>query len=56
MFVFIPGSIPPVRFGPAETDPAEISISAVTSKKEQLFKYRPVAAGKYFRGVYSPRI
>ena len=30
MFVFIPGSIPPVRFGPAGTDPAEISIPAVT--------------------------
>ena len=30
MFVFIPGSISPVRFGPAGTDPAEISIPAVT--------------------------
>ena len=30
MFVFIPGSIPPVRFGPRGTDPAEISIPAVT--------------------------
>ena len=30
MFVFIPGSIPPVRFGPGGTDPAEISIPAVT--------------------------
>ena len=30
MFVFIPGSIPPLRFGPAGTDPAEISIPAVT--------------------------
>ena len=30
MFVFNPGSIPPVRFGPGGTDPAEISISAVT--------------------------
>ena len=30
MFVFIPGSIPPVRFGPTVTDPAKISIPAVT--------------------------
>ena len=30
MLVFIPGSIPPVRFGPGGTDPAEISIPAVT--------------------------
>ena len=30
MFVFIPGSIPPVKFGPGGTDPAEISIPAVT--------------------------
>ena len=30
MFVFIPGSIPPVRFGPGGTDPAEITIPAVT--------------------------
>ena len=30
MFVFIPGFIPPVRFGPAGTDPTEISIPAVT--------------------------
>ena len=30
MFVFISGSIPPVRFGPGGTDPAEISIPAVT--------------------------
>ena len=31
MFVFIPGSIPPVRFGGAGNDPAEISIPAVTN-------------------------
>ena len=30
MFVFIPGSIPPVRFRPGGTDPAKISISPVT--------------------------
>ena len=30
MFLIIPGSISPVRFGPAGTDPAEISIPAVT--------------------------
>ena len=30
MFVLIPGSITPVRFGPAVKDPAEISIPAVT--------------------------
>ena len=30
MFVFIPGSIPPARFGPAGTDPADIFIPAVT--------------------------
>ena len=30
MFVLIPGSIPLVRFGPVVTDPAEISIPAVT--------------------------
>ena len=30
MFVFIRGSIPPVRFGPGGTDPAEIPIPAVT--------------------------
>ena len=30
MFVIISGSIPPVRFGPVETDPPEISISPVT--------------------------
>ena len=30
MFVFIPGSIPPVIFGPDGTDPAEISIPPVT--------------------------
>ena len=30
MFVCIPGSIPPVRFGPGGTDPSEISIPAVT--------------------------
>ena len=34
MFVSIPGSIPPVRFGPAGTDPAEISIPAVTYIKK----------------------
>ena len=28
--MFIPGFIPPVRFGPGETDPPEISISPVT--------------------------
>ena len=28
--VFIPGSVPPVRFGPAGTDPTEMPISAVT--------------------------
>ena len=31
MFVFIPGSIRPVRFEPAGTVPAEISIWAVTT-------------------------
>ena len=31
MFVFNPGFIPPVRFGPGGTDPAEIYIPAVTS-------------------------
>ena len=30
MFVFVPGSIRPVRFGPAGTVTAEISITAVT--------------------------
>ena len=30
MFVFIPGSIRPVRFGPAGTVPAEIYIPALT--------------------------
>ena len=30
MFVFIPGSIPSMRFEPGGTDPAEISIPAVT--------------------------
>ena len=40
MFVFIPGSIPPVRFGPAGTDPAEISIPAVT-----YIRYRKVQQG-----------
>ena len=30
MFVFIPGSIRPVKFGPSGTDQAEISIPAVT--------------------------
>ena len=30
MFVFIPSSIPPVRFGPGGTVPAKISIPAVT--------------------------
>ena len=29
MFVFIPGSIPPVRYGPGGTDPAEISIPKI---------------------------
>ena len=30
MFMFIPGSIPPVRFGPGEADPPDESISPVT--------------------------
>ena len=30
MFLFVTGSIPPVIFGLAETDPVEISIPAVT--------------------------
>ena len=30
MFVFMPGSIPPVRFGPVESDPPDGSISSVT--------------------------
>ena len=30
MFVFIPGSIPPVKFGPGGTDPPDGSISPVT--------------------------
>ena len=30
MFVFIPGSIPPVRIGPAGTDQADISIPVIT--------------------------
>ena len=29
MFVFIPGSISPVRFGPAGTDPAKIQCDAI---------------------------
>ena len=36
MFVFIPGSIPPVRFGPGGTDPAEISIPAVTYTRRSI--------------------
>ena len=35
MFVFIPGSIPPVRFGPVGTDPPDGSISPVTYINEQ---------------------
>ena len=30
MFVFIPGSVPPVRFWPVGTDPPEGSISPIT--------------------------
>ena len=29
-YIFIPGSIPPVRFGPVGTDPPDGSISPVT--------------------------
>ena len=39
MFVFIPGSIPPVRFWPAETDPPEIFISPVTYINYKFYIY-----------------
>ena len=56
MFVFIPGSIPPVRFGLGETDSPDGSISPVTyiytmqlplgtpgfTTKAKFFKLRPV--------------
>ena len=45
MFVFIPGSIRPVRFGPAGTDPAEISILAVTYILRNVMKICYVALG-----------
>ena len=56
MFVFIPGSIPPVRFGPGGTDPAEISIPAVTYIPNQIVVHQKSCESKEYQNYEKPNL